>query len=316
VTFNDDEAAITSVTDTQVKVITPQEDAGSVWVQLKSTGGSTDQWTNKNKFTYVAIPVVNSIAPTAGPATGGTVVTIKGKNLLETQNVLFGNNAATITSITKNKITATSPAGTAGTVDVTVVSPSGTSLTNDRTKFTYEKVPGAAPKVTSVYPKSGIDKGGNTVTVYGSGFTGATAVKFGAQPGSNLNVVSDTKFTVTAPAGKGAVDITVLTPGGTSSITSADRYTYLSIPVVTSVSPTSGSVRGGNAVLIYGTNLKGTTEVYFGNTKVTTLSVNNAGTRVTVPKAPAGVARGTVDITVKNAAGKSATSTNDRYTYV
>lgn len=319
VTFGDwvvgDEATITSViSDTQVKVVTPQEDAGPVWVQLISTGGNTAQWTNKNKFTYIAIPVVDSIAPIAGPTTGGTVVTITGKNLLNAQNVMFGSKAATITSVTKNQITVTSPAEAPGTVDVTVVSPSGTSLANDRTKFTYDSV-NVVPTVTKVAPKSGIYTGGNTVTVYGSGFTGATLVNFGSKSGSNLAVTSDTKLTVTAPAGTGTVDIAVVTPGGVSPATSKDRYTYLSMPVVSSVSPTYGPVKGGNTVLIYGTNFKGVTSVSFGAKKVTSLSVNTAGTRITL-KAPAVRAKGTVDVTVRTRVGISSTSATTKYIYV
>ena len=41
--------------------------------------------------------------------------------------------------------------------------------------------------------------GGTSVTVTGSGFTGATAVAFGSAPGSDVVVVSDSEITVTSP---------------------------------------------------------------------------------------------------------------------
>jgi hypothetical protein len=39
---------------------------------------------------------------------------------------------------------------------------------------------------------------------------------------------SSTEVVVTAPEGKGTVNITVTTAGGTSAITSADQFTYVS----------------------------------------------------------------------------------------
>jgi hypothetical protein len=87
----------------------------------------------------------------------------------------------------------------------------------------------AGPSVTDVSPASGPTAGGTTVTVTGSGFTGATAVSFGSDPGLDLSIASDTQLTVTAPptATSGAVDVTVATPSGTSATGEADQFTYL-----------------------------------------------------------------------------------------
>jgi hypothetical protein len=86
----------------------------------------------------------------------------------------------------------------------------------------------ATPTVTGVSPTSGSVAGGDTVTVTGSGFTGATGVSFGAGAASNLVVPSDNQITVTSPpaAGMGPVDVTVTTPAGTSATTPADQYAY------------------------------------------------------------------------------------------
>jgi kumamolisin len=84
-----------------------------------------------------------------------------------------------------------------------------------------------APAVTAISPSSGSSAGGDTVTVTGTGFTGATAVNFGSDAGTDVNVVSDTQLTVTSPAASasGAVDVTVTTPAGTSATSSADQFT-------------------------------------------------------------------------------------------
>jgi hypothetical protein len=87
---------------------------------------------------------------------------------------------------------------------------------------------GAATTVTGVSPGSGPVSGGTSVTITGSGFTGATAVNFGATAASSFTVNSDTSITATAPAATavGPVDVTVTTPSGTSATSSADQYTY------------------------------------------------------------------------------------------
>jgi hypothetical protein len=84
----------------------------------------------------------------------------------------------------------------------------------------------AAPVVTAISPQNGVAGGGTTVTVTGSGFMGATSVLFGASSASAMTVVSDTEITATSPAGGGTVDVTVITPAGSSAISAADQFKY------------------------------------------------------------------------------------------
>jgi len=109
------------------------------------------------------------------------------------------------------------------------------------------------------------------------------------------------------------VDITVTGPGGTSAITTADKFTYG--PVVTSVSPNSGSHLGGTTVTIKGAGFTGATSVQFGSTSVTSgITVNGTGTQITV-KAPAGAA-GAVNVTVTAGGFTSVVSASETFTYV
>ena len=95
------------------------------------------------------------------------------------------------------------------------------------------------PVVTGLVPTSGPPAGGTTVTINGSGFTGATGVSFGSTAATIVNVESDSQLTATSPAGNGTVDVTVTTPNGTSQTSSADLFTYTlpPSPVVSSLDP-------------------------------------------------------------------------------
>lgn len=46
-------------------------------------------------FTFIGAPVIESLEPTSGPASGGTVVTIRGKHFRPGDTVLFGTTPAT-----------------------------------------------------------------------------------------------------------------------------------------------------------------------------------------------------------------------------
>ena len=81
--------------------------------------------------------------------------------------------------------------------------------------------------MTGVSPASGPTTGGTVVTISGTDLAGAAGVSFGGAAGK-ITADTGTQVTVTSPPGQGTVDITVTTPSGTSALTSADRFTYLS----------------------------------------------------------------------------------------
>jgi hypothetical protein len=191
---------------------------------------------------------------------------------------------------------------------VTVTTPGGTSTASRADLYTY--IPG--PSVTGISPASGPVAGGTTVTITGTDLTGATDVEFGSTPATGFNPDGPDQITATAPAGTGTVDITVTTPSGTSPTSDADRYEYIAAPSVTGISPASGPEAGGTTVTITGTDLLGTTDVKFGSTPATDVSVG--GTAQITATAPPGT--GTVDVTVTTPSGTSATSDADQYSYV
>ena len=208
--------SFTVVSDTEITAVSPP---GTGMVDVRVTGpGGTSAVSAGDQFTYTAAaagPVVTSLAPPSGVEAGGTSVTVTGTGFTGATGVSFGATAATsFTVVSDTEITAVSPPGT-GVVDVTVTGPAGTSPVSAGDQFTYTAA-AAGPVVTSLAPSSGVEAGGTSVTVTGTGFTGATGVSFGATPATSFTVVSDTEITAVSPPGTGVVDVTVTGPGGTS----------------------------------------------------------------------------------------------------
>ena len=190
-------------------------------------------------------------------------MTITGTNFTGATTVDFGASGATFTVNSATSITATSPPGSVGTVDVTVTSLGGTSSTSAADHFTYA----AAPTVTAVSPSTGPATGGTGVTITGTGFViGATTVAFGASAGTDGQLLLDHQlFCHLAGHAAGTIDVTVTTAGGTSATSAADEFTYVAAPTVTGGEPELGPDRRGTSVTVTGTNFAGATAVTFGS---------------------------------------------------
>ncbi len=263
-------------------------------------------------------PVVSGVSPSSGPTAGGTTVTITGSNLTGASAVSFGGVAATgVTVVNASTVTAVSPPGAAGTVDVRVTTPGGQSVVSAGDKFTYQAPPVPTPVVSGVSPSSGPTAGGTTVTITGSNLTGASAVSFGGVAATGVTVVNASTVTAVSPPGAaGTVDVRVTTPGGQSVVSAGDKFTYqappVPTPVVSGVSPSSGPTAGGTTVTITGSNLTGASAVSFGGVAATGVTVVNASTVTAV--SPPGAA-GTVDVRVTTPGGQSVVSAGDKFTY-
>ncbi len=85
----------------------------------------------------------------------------------------------------------------------------------------------ATPTVTSISPVAGPAAGGTLVAMTGTGFTGALLVGFGSTQASSISVLSDTSLVAVSPAGTGNVNVTVVTPGGISTVAPAAQFGYV-----------------------------------------------------------------------------------------
>jgi IPT/TIG domain len=297
---------VTFVSATQLKATAPAHSAGVAPVTVHTIGGTSASG-NGSLYAY-GPPTVSSVSPTAGSTAGGNTVTIIGTNFVPGATVKFGTTASTtVTFVSSTQLKANAPAHAAGTVNVAVTTGGGTSATSNGSLYAY-----GAPAVSSVSPNAGSTAGGNTVTINGSRFVPGATVKFGTTPATAVTFVSSTQIKAKAPAHTaGTVNITVTTGGGTSATGNGSLYAY-GAPSVASVSPHSGPHAGGTVVTINGHGFVPGATVKFGTTASATVTFVS-GTQIKAT-APAHVV-GTVDIRVTTAAGTSAASVADHYTY-
>lgn len=125
-----------------------------------------------------------------------------------------------------------------------------------------------SPTIASCAPLSATT--GTSVTIKGSNLSGTTAVHFGSVAASSFTINSDTE--ITAIVGTGASGyVRVTTLNGKDSL---GGFTFLYPPDITSFTP-SGGGSTGTRVTIKGTNLTGSTAVYFGNVAASSFTVDS-----------------------------------------
>lgn len=176
-----------------------------------------------------APPTITGLSPTSGSTHGGTPVVISGTYLDGATAVTFGGiDAAGFTVDSSTRVSAVSPAHSAGPVRVQVTTPGGTTADTVSDNFTYVEV--ASPTISGLSPASGSTTGGTAVTITGTGFvglSGAAAVKFGDVNATSYKVDSPTRITATSPAHPaGQVRVQVTALGGVTADTTADDFMY------------------------------------------------------------------------------------------
>lgn len=249
----------------------------------------------------LASPSIAFIVPTSGPTSGGNPVLILGSGLANAVSVTFGGTPAPILfqDPIGLVIIVQAPAHAAGTVQVVVTTSSGVSAP---AMYTY--LAPQPPIVLSLIPTSGPATGGTVFTIVGANLSGA-GVTFNGVAATGVTVnPTGTVLTGVTPAGTvGLATVTVTTGAGSVNVPGGFTFTVAAPPVVTSILPTSGSVAGGTAFIITGSNLSGTTSVTFNGVPATGIVVNGAGTAV-FGLTPAGTA-GNATVTVTTPAGSA-----------
>lgn len=135
-------------------------------------------------------------------------------------------------------------------------------------------IPAAVTSVAAFIPTSGM--AGTTVTVKGTGFSGATAVLLGTVAATGFTVVDAVTITFNVPAGAPTGAITVTSPAGTA--TSSTQFTVTTTPVVAPTLDPIVNASGfpGTTVLLSGANLLGITAVTIAGIPATSFRVIGA----------------------------------------
>lgn len=215
------------------------------------------------------------------PTTGaeGTSVYITGATLADVTDITFnGKSVDSFSIVSPTEITTAVPGG-ASSGPITIVSRT-TPITSD-TCFTT-----TSPAIASFSPTSGA--AGTVVTITGTNFTGATAVKFNGTP-ATPTAVTPTSITVTVPPNAATGLVSVVTPVSTGVATGTFS---VSSAAITEFSPAIGAA--GTVVTITGANLSGATAVRFGTTPAASFSSLSA-TKVQAT-VPANVTTGRISI--------------------
>lgn len=228
---------------------------------------------------------------------------------------------------------AASPDGTlvyasmTGAGSVTVINPSGNSVTETIPGFVEPHEVTTTPdggylyvvdhganavavlrRPASISPNNGPRGGGTTVIIKGRGFLGTTAVRFGVRKAQDFSVLDDSTLSVVTPSAiRSAVPVTVTASGGTAII---GHFYYRRLPVLNSLSVSSGSTSGGNVVTFTGYRFVGVKSVRFGTVEVPATVVSDTELTVTVP--PSALARA-VPVYMVSAGG---VSNSHSYTYI
>ncbi|MBU6316952.1 MAG: IPT/TIG domain-containing protein, partial [Acidobacteria bacterium] len=278
---------------TSLTARTPASTPGIKTVTVTTVGGTASL---SSAFTYVALPTIASVSPSSGPLAGGTSITVKGTNLRGASVMVGGAPAdAVVVNASGTSLTANAPGSdVAGAKTVAVTTIGGTASRSNA--FTHV----APPTVAGVSPSSGPLSAGTIVTIAGTNLAGAT-VKFGDVAATNVVVnAQGTSLTARAPAStSGAKTVDVTTIGGTASLSSA--FTYVALPTIASVSPSSGPLAGGTTITVTGTNLADAI-VTVGDAAATQVLVNSGGTSLTA-SVPASATVGTKNVTVTTVGG-------------
>lgn len=264
------DAAVLSVTSTQIRVLTPSIDLGTTQtataniIVISDAGSPAEFRLTGPVFTFqpdILTPSIVAISPASGPINGGTRVTVFGEGFQSPVQLFFGSAEAQVLNVTFSQIIAMSPtardtspngsATTTGPVSVRVINIKSATEATLANGFRY------TPKmaITAVGPTIGPSLGGTDVLIDGIGFDQPVTVSIGGIPAqpirvSGTQILAQTGRTASpCSGGSGPVIVTNVNNGDTA--TSTTSFTFIPVPpVIASVSPAAGLLPGGTASIV------------------------------------------------------------------
>ncbi len=349
VAFGASEVIPQSVSATQITVNSPAG-TGTVNVTVSTPAGTSANNGTNDDFTYVPAPTITSMSRQAGRANNTHTVTITGTNFTGATKVTFGTSEVTPQSVSATQVVAIAPALSAGTVNVSVTTPAGTSAdAGTADDFTYA----APPTATLEFSKTAVAVGEEfrlqgritnpnpvaltQVSISIDRIPGSFSVVSGGACGASgtLNIdVYNAGGAITIPANSGCdIDIVMSSnaprtaevrllqvfsaEASSPSTLLSNSITIYDAPTVTSVSPDNGIQAGNTEITITGTNFTGATKVTIGADDVLAANfVSITPTQIKV-RTPGGTGGETVNVSVTTPGGTSADAgTADNFVYM
>ena len=213
---------------TSFTLTTPSHAAGSAPIVITNLNDAAHPATSPTPFVYTAgaAPTVTSVAPNAGPTTGGQVVTIIGTNFGSNATVKFGGTlitAANQLNQDAQTILINTPSHASGSVDVVVTNADGQVGTLGA-GYKYGANP--SPGIDSLSVNQGPTAGGTYVTIYGNIFGSPSTVKFGGTAGTVMSVNGAFVGVVTPAHAAGAVAVELTNPDNQVT-TATTQFTFV-----------------------------------------------------------------------------------------
>lgn len=243
---------------------------------------------------------LHAVIPDVGPVPGGNQLRIRGEGLLPGTTVFVDGRQMQV-DLAGDELVGRAPPGSGpGVVSIKAISPDGEirALID-----AYRYVEGL--RVDSVSPTLVPTTGGVELELRGAGFEPTMGVSFSGTDALRVAYASPALVRVIAPPRpRGLADLRVTNT--TDSLELEDAVEYYTPIVIDSVVPASGSVLGGDTVVLQGEGFTSDARVRFGNAEAAVVSVDGAAGTIEVTTPPN--AAGPVSVFVWNRVDSAALS--------
>ncbi len=265
--------------------VPPGSGAGGITVKAIAPDGEIRALVDA--YNYVEDLRIDSISPTLLPTIGGSEVEIRGAGFREPVGVSFSRvDALHVEFISPALIRAIVPPRPRGFADLRVTTLSESAEKIRAVEF-YDEV-----HVERVEPASGIVAGGETVVIYGRGFTSTSTVNFDNESAEIISVdINQGRIVVkTPPHSVGLSDIFVSSSRSSGVLSDGFYYRADNNPILSKVLPDFGPTSGQNTVRLMGYRLDDANASFaFGGVEAVVIASDPTFVDVQVPSANAGV---------------------------
>ena len=200
----------------------PDSDQQTLTVSAVATDEAGNAGTAEISLEVAPQPMLSSVVPGIGPASGGTALTVVGSNFLAGSTAILVDGKPLATTVTGTTMLSASTDPHDPGNAILMVGTAGANVYAGMFLFI------ATPIVRAVFPPQAPAAGGTPVSVVGDGFRAATTITFGDAPLRCPLFVNANRIDGFTPAGGGVEIVTAHDPvSGTGSVV---YFTYQDDP--------------------------------------------------------------------------------------